>query len=298
MRHMKLDEFCAHYDGDALSDHEMDVSALGPALLAFGEIARIAYREVDPLSGKQPTVKVQQFSPGSFEILMGIDLNMVEEVVDLFTGRYSTATSNLVGITGGLMSVITATIYGLKKLTKGKKATQDELISQLGDELLAEHVRNLQDNRQFRENVKKVVKPLTRDGVAELTLKDREGKTLVSIDENEAEGILELESEAQSSVRYEDEIVTIGTPQMEKPMKLKWRLEHPEYGSVTASLRDKNFAEEVLNGSVRFYRGSEFKAKIRVEEQTDVTGQVTSQSFEIVQISQVGEEDPTLDFHQ
>ncbi|MDK8305835.1 hypothetical protein QP866_02515 [Corynebacterium imitans] len=292
---MKLDEFCAHYDGDALSDNEMDVSALGPALLAFGEITRIAYREVDPLSGKQPTVKVQQFSPGSFEILMGIDLNTVEEVVDLFTNRYSSAAANVVGIGGGLMSLITAAIYALKRLTQGKNATRDELIDQLGDELLAEHVRKLQKHRQFRENVKKVVKPLTREGIAELTLKDREGKILVSIDENEAEGILDLESDARSAVRYEDAIITIGTPQMEKPLKLKWRLEHPEYGSITASLQDEDFAVDVLNGSVRFYRGSKFKTKLRVEEETDATGQVIARSFEIVQIEQEGEEYPTLD---
>ncbi|TVS29810.1 hypothetical protein [Corynebacterium sanguinis] len=295
---MKLDEFCAHYDGDALSTHEMDVTALGPALLAFGDMARIAYREVDPLSGKQPTVKVQQFSPGSFEVLMGIDLNMVEEVVDLFTNKYSTAAANAVGVSGGLISVISATIYAVKRLAKGEATTRDELVNQLGDELLAEHVRRLQDNRQFRESVKKVVKPLTKDGVAELSLRRKDGDPLVSINETEADQILDLESTEEASVRYEDCLVTIGTPQMEKPLKLKWRLEHPEYGSITATLRDEEFANEVLRGNVSFYRGNLFKTKLRIEEHTDSLGRVVAQSFEVAQIGQAGEGDPSFEIER
>ena len=295
MNFMKLEEFRAHYDGDCLADHEMDVASLGPALLAFGDLARIAYREVDPLSGKVPTVKVQQFRPGSFEILMGIDLSILEDAVNLFSGKQTNAAANALAIGTPLVGLIGWTLRALLKNSKNQLPSKDELVTQLGDELLAEHVHKLQQNRAFREGAKKIVKPLTKDGIDELSLLRRNGEEIVSIDEHEATHILNLESDEGPTVRYEDCEVTIGTPQIEKPLKLKWRLVHPDYGSITAFLRDEEFANSVLRGKVAFSRGARFQAKLRIEEITETSGKIDSRSFEIVQIQQSSKPDPPLE---
>ncbi|CAB0592092.1 hypothetical protein CIP107546_00628 [Corynebacterium diphtheriae] len=91
---MKIGEFSAHYDGEAVASHEMDVTALGPSLLAFGDLARSAHSVMDPFDAKQPVVKVKEFKSGSFEIVMGIDLTLLEEAVNLFTGKHMTAVAN------------------------------------------------------------------------------------------------------------------------------------------------------------------------------------------------------------
>lgn len=290
MSFVKIDEFSARYSGPAVDDHTMDVSALGPALLGMGEIFREAYAVIAPMDDSCPTVKVQEVRPGSFEIALGVDLSLIEEAVNLFTGNRSTALANASGIAGGIVGVVTAAIALFKReATTGKRFSRDELVTELRDELLAQHIDHLRDRRHFRQNVGRVVKPLTEDGIDEVTFFDRQGADLVSVSETEAEKIAEFEPEVQPTIRYEDAVVEIGTPQISKPLKRKWGLLHSQYGSINAALLDTDFADEVFKSKVSFATGKRFKTKLRVEESPIEADSEPSRSFEIVEIEPLEE---------
>lgn len=285
MSFVKIDEFSARYSGPAVDDHTMDVSVLGPALLGMGEIFREAYSVISPMDDSFPTVKVQEVRPGSFEVALGVDLSLIEEAVNLFTGNRSTALANAAGIGGGIVALVTLAISMFKReAATGRRPSRDELVTELGDELLAQHVEDLRNRRNFRQNVGRVVKPLTEDGIEEVTFFDKQGADLVSVSETEAEKITEFEPMLQPIVRYEDAVVEIGTPQISKPLKRKWGLLHTQYGSINAALLDTDFADEVVDSKVSFATGKRFTAKLRVEESPVEDGAEPSRSFEIVEI--------------
>lgn len=289
---VKIDEFSAHYDGEALARHEMDVSALGPALLAFGDMVREAYTIVDPLDNRSPSVKVQQFQPGSFEVLLGIDLPWLEEAVNLFSGKQITAAVNFGTGVSFLVAAISYAILGVKKLlATGKEVTEDELIEASGDKLVGKRAYQLQKGTRFRGLLKKLVKPLTGEGIDELTLKSRSGDNLVQLTDSEAEELMELETEIEPKVSYEDMIVAVGTPQIDEPTKRQWRLENDQLGSFRARLLDEEFADKVRRGKVSFQRGLRFDAKIRTEEFFGDQNTVSKTKYEIVRMRPIQFED-------
>lgn len=286
---MKIGEFSAHYDGEAVASHEMDVTALGPSLLAFGDLARSAHRVIDPFDAKQPVVKVKEFKSGSFEIVMGIDLTLLEEAVNLFTGKHMTAVANSIAVGTSIVGLICATIKILKKqANEHREFSRDELVSELQDELLAGHVDKLRKDRQFRDAASRLVSPLADDrGLDELELRNSTGERIVSISSSDAGKMIERLEETAPVVRYETALIEIATPPMLKPLKRKWGIVHPEYGSVNAALRDEEFAQLTINGGASFRAGQKFKAQLRVEETVDSISGELKQSFEIAHIEPV-----------
>lgn len=285
---VKLDEFSAHYDGEALDDHEMDVTALGPALLAFGDIVRAAYRVIEPLDERKPVVKVQEFKPGSFEVVLSIDLTLIEQAVSLLNGRYATAAATAAGIGTPIVTVITAAIMAIKKRAdSGEETTQDELRSELGDELRAKQAHRLQHDPKFVDGVKKATKPVVGEGIDELTIKTRGGHNDVSVNKDEAKAISEIESTEEKSVYYDDLVVTVSTPHMDDPMKRQWRFENKDLGAFKARLLDSNFAELIKQGKVSFQTGVKFDAKVRVEEVMQHGEAEPKRSYEIVEMKPI-----------
>lgn len=285
---VKLGEFSAHYDGPALDDHEMDVTTLGPALLSFGYIVRAVHKGLYPLDKAVPTVRVQEFKPGSFEVLMVIDLPLIDNLAGFFTSQKATAVVNASAMASPIVVAIAWVARKIKaKATGNDTETIDELITQAGDEIASKVIDELANDKRVIEHYKQVVKPLETNDIEEFTLKGQDGSVLETVNEIEAEHILNFEVPEAPTVRRETCIVEIGTPQIAKPMQRKWRLEHDAYGSISATLLDEDFATMVVQGKVNFHSGALFKALLRVEE-LDVEGEPEPRrKFEIITIKPV-----------
>lgn len=304
MAYMATEQFSAKYSGPALDDHTMDAMTLGPALLAMGEMFRETYRVADPMGEKEPTIRVQQVRAGSFEVVLSIDLSVIEHVKTLFSGSWATAAANVITIGGAtfhavnhLVRITAATISALKaEASEQGRPSKDTLVNELHDEILADLVDKLRDERQFRNHLAKVTKPATQEGIDNFTIRTQDGHELVSVDTYHAEYFNAAAlTEETPQARIEEATIKIGTPQIEKPLRRKWGIIHDEYGTVNAALLDQEFANDVVHGKVSFGAGREFRAKLRVEE--TLTGQIEhKRNFEIIEIQAItGGEQLTLD---
>lgn len=283
MRFVVMDEFAAKYAGPALDDHEMDATYLGTALLGLGEMFREANRVVHPLSDKEPRVKVKEVRPGSFEVALGIDYTTVEQAANLLSGKYANAGANALAFGTPLLCIVVAAIKALKAKVAGRKVSHDELVTELKDELLVKHVNELKESRDFQKGVASLASPVLQDGIDQVDFFDSSGRNLLSIDEAEAIQIQRFEDEVSPDIRYETGIIEIGTPQIEKPLRRKWGIKHPEYGAINARLVDRDFADLVERGEVLFGKGRQFRARLRVEE-LDLGDHDYRRDFEIVEI--------------
>lgn len=290
MRFVVMDEFAAKYAGPALDDHEMDATYLGTALLGLGDMFREANRVAHPLSEKEPRVKVKEVRPGSFEVAFGIDYTNVEQAVNLLSGKYSNAGANALAFGTPLLCIVVSAVKAVKAKAAGKKVSSDELVTELKDELLVKHVNELKESRDFQKGVANLASPVLQDGIDQVDFFDPSGRNLISIDEAEALQIHRFEDEIKSDIRYETAIIEIGTPQIEKPLRRKWGLKHPDYGAINARLVDRNFADFVERGEVLFGKGRQFKTRLRVEE-LDLGDREYRRDFEIVEIEAI--EGPT-----
>lgn len=286
MKFVTIGEFSAKFDGPALEDHEMDATYLGVALLGLGELFREAQQVVDPLSGTSPRVKVKQVRPGSFEVVLGIDYTFLDQAVNLFTTREAEATEKAVAIGAPLVTAVIYAIRKIKAIASRNQGLADELLTKAGDELIDKVADRLAGSKKFRRNVAKLSKPVTEEGIDGVSIRNEHEESLVDINQEEANLLQKLEDQFETDVIYEDAIVEIGTPQIDKPMKKKWGIVHPEYGAINARLLDDTFADLVVRSQVIFRKGLRFNTRLRVESTPHPDGSVR-RLFEICNIQAV-----------
>lgn len=289
MPRMKIEEFTAKYDGPDVEDHTMDVTILGPALLAFGELHRAAYREMIPGDERIPHVKVQEVNPGSFEVILSIDLSWIDHAKSLLTKDNLAIAGGIVTITGfTLKDAVMGGIKAVRDKAVGKKKTRDELFDELGNIALARLVSDLQDEPRFISGCKGITRPL-RDGRIDSLEVDgagEEGK--LSLDKDDAEAIEDLADYSEPVIRLEKLVVEVDTPHIRQTQKRKWRLYCEKYGTFTATMLDDDFAHAVHLGDINFRTGLKFMVKLRIEE-TEEKGSV-KRSFEVIQMRRTGED--------
>lgn len=296
VRKVKVEEFTAKYDGPALDDHTMDVTTLGPALLAFGEMNRAAYRALNPTDDRAPTVKVQAVGEGSFEIMLALDLTWIEQARHLFTRDNLDTAAMVTGLTGlNLLTVIGLAVRAVKSKLSGKRPTVDELADEIGDAVIANVVDKLQDDDQFIKGLKKATSPMLNEGVDSLLIGTGNREPIVSINKEEAEAIDDLAVDEEINVSVGDYIVRVISPHTEDAKKRKWRLESQESGLIMARLLDDEFADLVEKGQVSFSNSRRFKARLRVEERSSSSSNVVKRSYEIVSIRALPEQEGEQD---
>lgn len=155
------------YDGPALTQHEMDVRDLAPALLALADLCE-ASSEVLYGNRAHPAIRVRaSFRTGSF----GIDLtlaSLVEQVLDFFSTRSMDG--------AGVLATLVTTIFGLihirrkiagRNILRVERQGQTAILILEGDGQLAieDAVLKLLQSRVVVEHLAKVLDPLQREGI-------------------------------------------------------------------------------------------------------------------------------------
>lgn len=272
----------AKYDGAGVADNTMDVTVLGPALLAFGELHRAAYREALPGDERIPTVKVQEVNPGSFEVILSIDISWIEQAKSLLTKENVAYGAGIAGIVGfSLKDVVKAGFKAVRDRAAGNRRTRDELVNELGDLTLARIVDHLQDDKSFIRGCKGAISPLRKGNIDSLEFGGHDEGDRLELNQDDAEAINDLDDMTDPLIRTETIVVEVDTPHIRGRQKRKWRFYCDKYGTFTARMLDDEFAESIALGKVNFRNGLKFEVRLRIQEQELAEGE-WDRSFEVI----------------
>lgn len=97
---MKEAQFRIKYEGENDEYHQLDAVLLSQALITFGEMGRIAYREMHPIETHTLDIKVQALEARSFEIALEAVIPALEHLYSQFVGLFNKSDAQALA-TGG-----------------------------------------------------------------------------------------------------------------------------------------------------------------------------------------------------
>lgn len=287
--------FSIKYDGPALSDHQMDVRDLAPALIALSTLLEEANRAAYPNS---PEVRVSvngNFRSGSFGVDLTAVQSIAQQIVTLLAGQESTAIANLLALLGGIGLVGAAGkgLIGLLKWLKGRKPTTIRLQGETAvfELQMSETVETfevdlvagrLYQSRVVRQALAKVVKPLETDGI-DFFACGKGGQTETAITKDEVSFFLAAADDAEvvSEARLEGVLLQIESAVFKDGNK--WRF-HDGSSPFFAEIEDADFIARVEAGTERFGKGDVLVVDLRrVQSITDTGLKVESTVEKVIE---------------
>lgn len=291
---VKEAQFRIKYEGEDDGYHQLDAALLSQALMAFSEMGRIAYREMNPLETHTLEVKVQALEAGSFEIALETVVpaieHIYEQVVGLFNRSDVQAAATAVGIGG-----VIAKAFGLIKRIGGRKHKAEKdgdrtiVITPDGDKInVSTAVYNIAGNATFIKAAGDAMAPLDDPQYDRMSIKDTKGNTLDTTHEDER-GYFKLESDELESEETLVIEVAIETVQIDSPNRV-WRFRSGDQ-SFNAKVMDTDFLNFVKNHGYKIYGETTAKVERREVRKRDKTGKSTSKYYieKVIRIENPGE---------
>jgi hypothetical protein len=267
-------QFQLVYDGDALTNHEIDPKELSIALLAINELLEEANKVINEDRAKI-NVKVKgSFQTGSFTVLFAI--SVFDHIKDIFSSSGMNALLNaekileLIFGTGGFIGLVC-----LLKQLKGRKI---EKIYENDDgsftiEIDAKKIKiekkvyELYRNYKIRKSFENLVQPVAEnDGISDLGIKYHDKKEeFCKIDKSET---IFFKCPISEEEKYdEDTLFTTNISIVNLSFKEgnKWFVNDGQ-ASFYVKVEDREFLNKIENSHVAFAKGDILKVKIRREQ--------------------------------
>ena len=291
MTDMSKASFTVAYDGPALRDHSMDVRALAPALMGFGQLIDAANSVINK-DAAQTKIHVKALEAGSFQISFEVVQSFYEQVVNLFSGPQASAASNLLGILGfsvkdGIVVAGVGVIYLIKRL-RGRNPDHvhdlgnDMVRIQIEDETYDIPLNTLRvlQSVPVRDALQKVIEePLKQDGIDTFEVREQ-GRTVLSIDRQEAAWFSKPSLPEQILVddhrRGAFSILSLAFKEDNK-----WRL-HDGANTISATIADEDFIRRVDSNEVSFSKGDVLICDVHLIQKRTETGLKTEYTVEKV----------------
>ena len=265
-------ELCVAYDGEALKDHRIDVRDLAPALLGIGQLFEEANRVVNG-DRAAVSVRVKAQKAGSFEIDLDVFQTLAKQVEGFLIGAHVTAAANLAGILG----FASGTVLGLFKLLKWLRNRKARLLAGSrpgtvvveidGDRIeVTEDVIKLSEDIAVRRAIKKMLEPLTREGID--TFEVREGAIPVEVIKRDELAFFEIPPQATDAADIlpdREWIQAFSLVTITFKEDNKWRLSD---GSTTigASMGDADFLRRVDARTESFAKGDVLVCEMKASQ--------------------------------
>jgi hypothetical protein len=277
--------FGVTYDGPALANGRMPVRDLAPALLALGDVFAEAsaalYPDQEPVA-----LNIKATAEGSFDVHLILEATgLWDQVVDLLNRDAADALANLMQLIGGSYGLF-AFIRTIRRrrIKKREETTPGYIKLTLEDDETIEiraEVFDLYRNLQVRQQVRRVVEPLARDGVDLLELRSEAAGT-VSIGSGDVSAFEPPElHEIPLLDRTTEMVVAIVSVAFKEDNK--WRLTDGER-TFFATIEDYAFLERVTRGFESFRNGDMLKCKMRIVQSRDEEGLHTA--FHVLKVIQ------------
>ena len=261
------------FDGSAVENGEIDVQDLAPALLAIGNLIQSANSTING-NKAHIQVKVKATSEGSFEV----DLALAQSILDATKGFFDFAAANKDGIAAAndLVDVIFKVLGGsglggglllLIKWLKGRtpdkiETTGNQTFIHIGDTyfVTSPDTLRLAESLEVRENAKKAISCLEKDGISKIKVK-RAGEETLIIDKSDAP-YFEIPSTADTELQDETRKVTLQIISLSFKEENKWRVtDGSEPFSV--DILDEEFLTKIANNEISFSKNDYLMCQIR-----------------------------------
>ncbi len=271
-------EFSISYEGDALAQHTMPVRDLAPALLALGQAFD---RANELLNGDRASVslEIRATQPGSFQVMLDLR-QLLEQAASALSPDFLSDATDLKNLLLGGTGLI-----GVIKYFKGRKPKE---VSRTGGFVTLEleklrlevplSVFALHKDRHLRENIEAVIRPVTKPGVDRVVFRQRNEVTQ-TVEKSDAECFSQDgEGPATSSeIIIPRQRLRVVSPDFEKG---KWRL-HDGDTTHHYEIADKDFVQEVEQGSRSFRRGDVLVCQVVLTQHIDDQGGPTRLKYRV-----------------
>lgn len=283
------------YVGDALTNGEMDVKDLAPALIAFADLIESAHHALGGEEHIRVLLNQDSLKKGSFDITMILDMDVLDQV-KLFAGFiHETGLSDLMEVLGWGKDLVeigggVVGIFALIKKVKGRNLSGIEnkgnkVEIKLDDgEIIETTAKTLKVflNVECRLNIEKVIQPVKTDGIDRFEIRDPE--------KPEEKGALETIRKCEIGYFKAPPAASIGDEQLTQPRDMeltvkitsinfkkgnKWQLTDGT-NTFWASIQDEAFIKNVDEGQISFTNGDMLKIRYHIQ-QSMKNGSLTSE---------------------
>lgn len=290
------------YNGPALSNGEMDVRELAPALLAVSDLVGNAHRA---LGGKQKIrVLLNQDSirQGSFDLMLILDMNILEQAQMLVGFGEETGLSELMMVLGwGTVTFeVGKGVFWLIKtignrIIKAIKHNSDKTVELMLDDneklCVSEQTLKVYLDVECRISIERIIKPLQEKGIDSFEIRNPEKpedkEPLVRVEKEE---VLFFAAPPASDVNVEP----LESKESEMLARIvyanfdegKWKLHNGE-SAFWADIQDEEFVHRVEMREVSFAKGDmlriQYFTRQVVKEGKLSTDYIVTKVFEIYQ---------------
>ena len=281
--------FRIKYDGEALSDHTIDVNDLAPALMALGDLIQEA-NSLANRSDSTISIKVKATETGCFQIYIQAMQIMADDAVKLLSGDKCTALANLLQILG-FTGVSGATIIYLIKKFRGKKPkvvseNQNEVVIDAGTGLPPITITKLEwdmyQSDKIRKSVYGILKPLEKSGVEMVEFIDVESSVVTTkVQKNELEFFVPAPATPEPLQELPIRETYVNVVHMWFKEGNKWKFSEGE-SEWPAEMKDQNFLIKLLKGESSIHANDFLKVKVKQVQYRE--GSSVKSTYEIIEV--------------
>jgi hypothetical protein len=282
--------FRIKYDGEALSDHTIDINDLAPALLSLADLMQEANRIANNDTSKI-SLKVKATETGCFQISIQLIQDILHDSVGVLAGEKVTALTNLITlIWGGSVGVGLASagvIYLIKRVRNGKplKAIgkgedEVEIQTESGSITITKLQWEMFQSPRIRKALYGIVKPLEKPGVEKVDFID-ENENIATIKKSEVQLFIPPEERVEPLSEIPPRETWVNVVHSWFRGDNKWKFKEGE-NEWSAEIKDNKFIEQLLKGETSI-NGSSL-LKVRVKQTQYREGNTVHSDYEILEV--------------
>lgn len=281
--------FLLAYDGEAVSDGEMDVSDLAPALLGLGQVVKIAGNIV---AGDHADVrlKVKTTKQGSFEVWLSLIFDGAGGIWQLLKTPEGQAATALAGILGFNVFGASTNLIKFVKWLGGRTPEKVERLPNQTVEVTIENVSIIVDasvyQMAFDPNLragleKAVAEPLDKDGIEVVKFGSGPGSEVVRKSDRHAfrAPLLAEGDEFVSRHTRPFSIISLSFKHGQK-----WKLSDGHGSARSVTMSDEEFSSKVDRSEIRFAKGDVLICEVVERSRRTPTG--FKSDYEIIKVLQ------------